>query len=77
MKDNHPRYQSLIKQTNAVNNFFARLSDREKEIAIMLFWKDLKIREISEELHLDETWIRKLKARLLRKALKAIIPIWA
>jgi len=77
IKDNHLRYQSLLKQINAVNHFIASLSDQEKKVFVRFFWKNLIGKEIAEELHLDESWVRKIKARILKKALKAVIPTWA
>ena len=71
------RYQELSRQVEKITHALALLTGREREVADLFFTGELKSREVAEELRLDERHVRRMKTRILKKASKVIIPMWA
>jgi DNA-directed RNA polymerase specialized sigma subunit len=69
-------YQWLTGRINRIQTGMSTLTKQERDIAEILYWEDMRIREISEEMHLGERWIKRLRLRILHKLSKTFISMW-
>jgi RNA polymerase sigma factor (sigma-70 family) len=69
-------YVWLQERIKTVNRGIVKLNKSERKAIRLFYFENLRNREIAEEMHISERWVKHLKIRAVEKLSKTFITTW-